>query len=205
MKKIYLISMFASLFSLLFSCSEDSDALQSYRQDLAELRTAPDGVASNLWLDNGTSIRLLNPVRQLTPDSVYRVYALYTLQPEGASLASCSLVHSPKPIVVPSEKQTTAPLTVLAAWKSERYANFLLRLKTKAGARHSIGFHIEKAEVSATGRTTLHLRLMHDDQSAPQHYSSETYVSCPLYDIAPVDTVKIMVNTFDGEMLYTLY
>lgn len=205
MKHIYLISILASLFSLLLSCSEDSDALQSYRQDLAELRTAADGVATDLWLDNGKSVKLLNPINKLTPDSIYRVYTVYTEQPEGALLSSCSLVHSPMPVAVPADKQQTDPLEVLAAWKTDRYANLLLRIKTMSGSRHSIGFHLDQLNTSPNGKTTLHLKLMHNSLGAPQHYSSETYVSCPLYELAPIDTVKISVNTLEGETLWTLF
>ena len=205
MKKISLSCIIVSLFSLLYACDEDSDTLPSYRQDLAELRTTADGKASKMWRDDGTCLNLLTPLAGLTPDSIYRVYAIYTEAPEGAQLNHCALVHAPFPEVLPQNLQKRDPLSVVAAWKTERYANLQLLLKSKSDAQHGIAFHHDETVDHADGTTAIHLTLMHNANDAPQHYTREVFVSCPLYQFPAADTVHIAIATFAADTIYTLF
>lgn len=205
MTRTHLFYILLMLSSLLISCEDDGATMPPYRQDLAELRTTPDGVATTLWLDDGSSHQLLTPIHQLTADSVYRVFAAYTETTEGLSLTHCQLVHAPFAKVYPENQLVRNPLSVVAAWKTARYVNLQLHFKSKFDARHAIGFHHEKTTVHPDGKTTIGLTLVHNDNNTEQLYTRETYVSCPLYNFAASDTVTISITTFEGDVTYTLF
>lgn len=95
------------------------------------------------------------------------------------------------------------PVKLESMWlsKNRRYlnANVVLMMGSTddAEAIHRMGILRDTLITHADGRTTLCLRLLHDQGGVPEYYSYSTYFSIPLEGIA-ADSVRLTVNTYSA-------
>ena len=188
---------------LLCSCSEDDSVMPSYRQDLAELTTDASGRGQQLLLDNGTVFQIENNVSGLVPDTLYRIFALYTMSGNSQVIVEgARSVLSPFPLDRREVNLKTAPVELKALWKSARYINFLVGVKT-GGGEQTFGFVNHGIVKVSEGISKLSLELFHDQKTDPLYYTQDTYLSCPIYQYADTlkagaDSVEMKVSTTDG-------
>lgn len=202
-----LMGVIVSSSSLLASCSDsDDDPVADYVENLGELLTGNDGVATHFRLDDGTVYEVVNNLSNLAPDSLYRVVGLYVLDnARRVRFSSLSQITSPRPVFMSSERVKEDLLDLVSAWKKPRYFNFVLRLKT-GGNSHYLGFVDHGIEQRTSGQRVWHLSLYHDQNDDPLYYSREVYASCPLYHKADSllpgrDSVYFSLQTFEGKVL----
>ncbi len=196
---------------ILFGCTacekDEESILAAYRQDLAEISTDIVGKTALILRDDGTRLPILNPRGGLTPDSVYRVIALYTETTDGALLSGFSSVLSPLPRAFREESVRTDPIGLTAIWHSGRYVNLLLALKTGGGA-HYFGFIDRDIVRTHDGKLKARIELYHNQNGNPLYYTREAYISCPVWGyadrlMAGRDSVELSVNTFSGKTTKT--
>ena len=188
---------------LFFSCVEDDAVMPAYRQDLAELTTDGTGRANQLLLDDGSVLKIENNVLGLVPDTLYRILALYTISGSSqVTMEGARSIISPFPADAYEIDLKTAPVELKALWKSARYINFLVGVKT-GGENQTFGF-VNHGIVKGSGQISkLSLELFHDQKDDPLYYTQDVYLSCPIYQYADtletgVDSVEIKLNTMNG-------
>ena len=100
------------------------------------------------------------------------------------------------------------PVTFEAAWMSanRRYINLSLYIKIgskdgKIGTQSLGMLHYETVELQS-GAKLYRLKLLHDQNKVPEYYSTQVYISIPMYrlpfEFAAGDKVEIGVNTYKG-------
>lgn len=196
---------------LLSACTNEAydsgDGRYSYlRADLVEAHTIAAKTIDRATTDDGEVLRL-DPYATADwaekADTVYRAL-LYYNKVEGA--AACEPVTIARvPVLYPIaadkiEGETkTDPVTLESLWVSAngRYINLALLLKTgKADdpeAVQSIG--ITKEEPT-DGPLTL--RVLHDQGTVPQYYTSRIFLSIPVTDDLAGSDIRLIVNTYNG-------
>lgn len=196
---------------LLSACTNEAydsgDGRYSYlRADLVEAHTIAAKTIDRATTDDGEVLRL-DPYATADwaekADTIYRAL-LYYNKVEGA--AACEPVTIARvPVLYPIaadkiEGETkTDPVTLESLWVSanSRYINLALLLKTgKADdpeAVQSIG--ITKEEPT-DGPLTL--RVLHDQGTVPQYYTSRIFLSIPVTDDLAGHTIRLIVNTYNG-------
>ena len=196
---------------LLSACTNEAydsgDGRYSYlRADLVEAHTIAAKTIDRATTDDGEALRL-DPYATADwaekADTIYRAL-LYYNKVEGA--AACEPVTIARvPVLYPiaadkiEDETKTDPVTLESLWVSanSRYINLALLLKTgKADdpeAVQSIG--ITKEEPT-DGPLTL--RVLHDQGTVPQYYTSRIFLSIPVTDDLAGHTIRLIVNTYNG-------
>ncbi len=208
MKRAARLLFFLGFLFVFAACDKEEESpLAAYRQDLAEVFTNFVGKTTHLLRDDGTKLSILNPQGGLTPDSAYRVIALYTESPDGIVIRGLSSVLSPLPREFREESVRTDPLGLTAMWRGGRYVNLRLALKT-GGSAHYLGFIDRDIVRTHDGKLKACIELYHSQNNDPLYYTRETYVSCPVWGYAERlqagrDSVELSVNTFSGKVIKT--
>lgn len=186
-------------------CSDDDEAFPPYQQQLCELVTDSQGRAVKLRSDDGKEHIVVNPIGNLTPDSIYRVSAVITEHPDGVSLHGLSSVPAPFPRLFKNGTLRTDPVEVLTAWRVERYLNLRLAITVGNEAVHTLGFAEKGTITHPNGKRTRLLTLHHDSNADGQYYRNETCVSCPLYKFPDdIDSVSLSVVTYSQPFILTI-
>ena len=100
------------------------------------------------------------------------------------------------------------PVTFETAWMSanRRYINLSLYIKIgskdgKIGTQSLGMLHYETVE-QQNGAKLYRLKLLHDQNKVPEYYSTQVYISIPMYrlpfELMTGDKVEIGVNTYKG-------
>lgn len=186
----------------LVSCNNDEAVTPAYRQDLADLLTDHAGRTRAIVTDAGDTLRLTaGTVRTgFTPDSIYRIQALYISHPPEAELVDLATVLAPLPVHFTAAAMHRDPLRLEAVWRGGRYLNVAVSVLT-GGGRHVFGFNNAGTTTDATGRRMLHLQLFHDQLADPLYYSRQVTLCCPLRTAGlreGIDSVALSVVTFGG-------
>ena len=196
------------LFGLLFiaslictSCEED-EVLPPYTQDLAELVTNAFGEARTLVFDDGRKLPIVNKLGNLTPDSIYRIRAMYVQVENGVQLTAAQTTVSPFPIEMDEGQVKTDPMELKSIWGSPRYVNMLVGMKTGGGSQ-MMGFVDKGIEVLPSGIKKQRIVVFHDQTEDPSYYTQDVYLSCPIYHLSNKlehgrDSVEMIVQTFKG-------
>ena len=196
--------LFGLLFiaSLIYTSCEEDQVLPPYTQDLAELVTNAYGEARTLIFDDGRKLPVVNKLGNLTPDSIYRIRAMYVPVENGVQLTAAQTTVSSFPIELDAAGMQTDPVELKSIWGSPRYVNMLVGLKTGGGAQ-MIGFVYNGIEVSADGVKKQHIVVFHDQIEDPTYYTQDIYLSCPVYQLSTElehgrDSVEMTIHTFKG-------
>lgn len=193
---------------VLFTACEDEGYAPAYCFELAEVRTDHVGKARSILRDNGEELVLAETTRPsgLTPDSAYRMYVVYLRSDGEAELQSLSEAFSTNPILIENDGDIRRdPLELEALWRGGHYLNFRVGLKTD-GTPHTLAYIYKGMRANSAAGLTLCLELYHDCHGAQAHYTSETYLSCPLYSFEelfthPCDSIEVTVTTYGGTVV----
>lgn len=191
------------------ACNDDNDSwAPNYQMDFMEILTDAQGQGSKAVMDNGDTLKTLNTIRNLTPDSVYRYIAVYTREVGGLRFSSVAQTLSPPPFTKGNHTMKTDAVKVQSIWRGGNYINITLNILSKDFG-HIFGFEETELE-EQTDHKNLHLTLFHDDKNDTQAYTRTVYLSCPLYKYANKmehkrDSIYFTVNDYNnGETTYPL-
>lgn len=208
MRNFGCLLLFISLFVFFSACEEDEEALLSYRQDLAELYADGLGIGTRLLRDDGVALAVLNRPGGLSRDTIYRVCAMYTEEPQGVRLSHLAFILSPCPRRFSESSVVRHPLALKAVWRGGRYVNLLVALQT-SGDAHRFAFADKGVETTPQGYKIARVELCHDQNGNEAYYTREAYLSCPVWPYADVlqagrDSVELIVHTYDGPQVRRL-
>ena len=223
-------SMILALLTASFqACSNDpydsGDGSLSYmRADFVEAITNSSAKVVSAQTDDG---KLLNLSPMLTAswitakDSTYRALLYYNDKGDNvANENNTEIGKTVKPIAIADvlvpkitnvskiKNYPTDPVTLDASWlsKSKKYINLGIYIKTgtKDGivGTQSIGIAYKGTRNLDDGTTVHMLTLIHGQNNVPEYYSSQVYVSIPLYrlpfTVGEGDKFELTVNTYKG-------
>ena len=150
-----------------------------------------------------------------TKDSVYRALLYYNKVEDKTTTKAIAVKQVLVPKVLGKSKAAAStvtypedPVTFEAAWMSanRRYINLSLYIKIgskdgKIGTQSLGMLHYETVELQS-GAKLYRLKLLHDQNKVPEYYSTQVYISIPMYrlpfELATGDKVEIGVNTYKG-------
>lgn len=221
MKKILIFTM---LLVAMVSCTNEpydtgDGTYSNMRVDFAEAYTNSSAYITSIYTDDGETLPLSSAVTTSwaeTADSTYRVLVYYnkvetssgTYQAEPLSM---SMISTPNiyDTAMFGDSAMTDPVNFVSSWKSKngKYLNLELSVLTGtvngSTGQHVIGMMCDSVTEDAEGHRTVALTFYHDQNGVPEYYSTDLYVSIPItfLPITPAegDTVKVTVNTYDGE------
>lgn len=206
----------ALLLALFTACSSDSydTGTGSYsltRADFGEIHSAAPKTADYIVTDDGDRLALTAPKTAdwlAKGDTLYRGIIYYNLKADGrAEVVSMGAVPvlSAKPQEEFEEGVKTDPLKFESLWlsRSGRFVNIGFYMKVGVAedpeAIHTIGLVDEGTVDNADGTRTAVYRMYHDQGGVPEYYSSRYYVSIARKTI-DADSVRLLMNTYDGEI-----
>lgn len=189
------------------ACGDDDGYAPPYVADLAEIHTTAAGRISHLVRDNGDTYGVSNAAdwSTLVPDTVYRVYAIYTAPESGSrqvDVQHLASVFSPYAVAMTDAQMKTDPVQVTAIWRGGEYVNLSITLPTD-GSRHALAFADRGFTALPSGGRLLHITLCHDAGSASPNYPATAYLSMPLRPYAGImtrgaDSIEVTVHTPKG-------
>jgi hypothetical protein len=212
-----LIRLLFSATLLLTACTYDAydkgeGNLSRVQADFGEALVDADKQVYRVITDDGEALAVAAPFTQQwvqKADTVYRVLFYYkraAAADAGVEAVSCGKVSVAGIVPVDSVKgkMMTDPVRLESVWlsKNRRYLNvgFYLKSGTTSDEKavHSLGIVADTLLLHPDGKTTLCLRLYHDQGGVPQYYSQRSYISIPMAGIK-TDSVTFSANTYDGE------
>lgn len=192
------------------SCSGDDepDYLPPYQKTLCELLTDSTGHGTTVRFDDGHLAPLKTPVKDLRPDTLYRIGATTLEYADGLELYNAAAVFAPMPANIKAGEIKTDPVEVLTAWRETRYINLRLSVRRGSEADHYMAFVDQPVKHNLNGTHTKIITFYHDRNGDGQHYRQETIVSCPVYHLGNVlrqgiDSVSMIVHTPTGPRTFT--
>lgn len=188
---------------LLVSCGKEEAAYPPVLTEFASLRTDAQGRGAWLLTDRGECYDVGNADQHtgLTPDSLYRIVALYELSASAAS-ASVHLYDkaeaiAPLPTAHWEGEWKKDPVGVQSIWLSGDYLNMVLLVK--AQDRPHTFFFVEQERGAA-----VRLGLYHDRGDDVEAYTQQAYLSVPLAGYRDeARQVDFSLATADGWVTYT--
>lgn len=209
MKPIRLLLVALSVFSL-YACSEDERRLSSWREDLVDLWTGPDGQVEKVVFDDNHAYEPVNTVMLSEPDTVRRVFAAVLLYDDGSMwLGNRKDVLTVEPIRTNSSAIVQDPLTVVAVWRGGAYVNMKLDLLTgPSDIGHRFAVWDRGVEANPNGGSLLRLDVYHDQNGDDAFYTRSIHFCASLrpYDelLQAGDSVAVSIRTATGLQSYRL-
>lgn len=205
-----------------------------YTAEMAVL-SLKETVVSQAELDDDRILELCSPLQSsvlrnnfkqsLMGDSC-RLVLYYNKGKETASTVTSTELHGANPVLMPkivladtlTTPVKTDPLILNSSWKAknEKYYNYNVSVKTGLTdgktLPHTLGFVCDSITTDNSvqpSKAIVHLRLVHDQNSAPEFYSVEAFLSLSRakieallnhYNITGVSaySVSLSVNTYQG-------
>ena len=205
-KTVSAFGLMMLLSMLCWACTSESydtgDGSLSYMcADFVEAKTDNEALLSSATTDDGTEIIFQPKVKAdwiKTKDSVYRALLYYNKVEDKTTTKAIAVKQVLVPKVLGKSK----------AWMSanRRYINLSLYIKIgskdgKIGTQSLGMLHYETVELQS-GAKLYRLKLLHDQNKVPEYYSTQVYISIPMYrlpfELAAGDKVEIGVNTYKG-------
>ena len=217
-----LFTIHCSLFTI--SCTQDAydkgeGKYSRLTGDFVEAYTNGQKQIERVITDDGSILTLSDAVAPKwakVPDSLYRCILYYNkvkieYGEETVDLVSISQVPCPKitPLRKLDKAMKTDPVKFESAWvsKSGKYLNLSLYVLTGTAdddkASQTLAIVEDTLMVNPDSKRTSYLRLYHDQGGIPEYYSSSVYTSIPVHDMV-ADSVRISINTYQGEVVKTL-
>lgn len=222
-KTVSAFGLMMLLSMLCWACTSESydtgDGSLSYMcADFVEAKTDNEALLSSATTDDGTEIIFQPKVKAdwiKTKDSVYRALLYYNKVEDKTTTKAIAVKQVLVPKVLGKYKAAAStvtypedPVTFEAAWMSanRRYINLSLYIKIgskdgKIGTQSLGMLHYETVELQS-GAKLYRLKLLHDQNKVPEYYSTQVYISIPMYrlpfELAAGDKVEIGVNTYKG-------
>ncbi len=202
--------------SLLVSCTTDSyDKGQGkyslMQAELVDLSVNSEKEVTAFVLDDGNSFILTSPATAswiTTADTTYRAILYYNKVTEKtAEVVSLGVVPTLRAVHHwRVEQQPDDPIGMESAWlsKNKKYINLALLLKTGQAddndGTQTVGLVQDTIRVNDDQTHTAVFRLLHDQCGVPQYYTSRRFVSILLPDTVQLDTIRLTIPTYDGQL-----
>lgn len=216
MRSIYL--SIAALIAVLVaaSCTNEGydtgdNGLSYITSEFALLHTNADKVVNFATLDDGSELKFSNPFTTkwaTKADTIYRALVYYDKTEDASTTVNArSLVQVPVLGVMSADKikeMHTDPLDIESVWvaKNGSYINMSLLLKsgsTDSDNKQLVGLVLESELTDADGKRHVVLRMYHEQNSVPEYYTVQQYVSIDAKQLK-ADFVELRVNTYKGEV-----
>lgn len=202
--------LIAMLCLLVSSCDKDDADDYSYPSvltDLVEANVNSEQLLTSIRTDAGITYTTPNQqIKADRPDTTYRCLCSYE---KGAD--NTARIYSIETIIAPLPKPASEfeelpqdPISVVSAWRSDRYVNMLFRYLTLGAEKHTFAFSEEERVSDEKGKTTVRVRLLHQRPEADaEAFTQKRYLSLPTYPYAATcDSVALIVPTFAGDTEY---
>ena len=198
---------------LLTACTQDSYEKEegwpspSKTYDFAEVHVNAAKLIDYVITDNGDMLKsTLAPCKWAqTTDTLYRAIIGYYRTGSIVDVNSCSRVTTVG--ITPLSKvkigMKTDPVKMESVWLSNnrRFLNAGIYLKIGSTAIKDIVHHLgvvsDTLMTHTDGKSTLMLRLYHDQGGMPEYYSERIWFSIPLQDVR-ADSICLSINTYTG-------
>lgn len=215
MKKRRYILYTALLGLMITACTNDvyeaGNGVYSYlKADFGMIYSNEAGMVERFVDDDDETVFFAEPfsASNIKADTVYRALVYYDANgDEKIKMRSVALLNvcSPSTKAVP-QNSNDDPLHWDTAWMSNNgtFLNLGIRLMVGVDVENEqkvqkIGVHEDCKTLGPTGKHRVVLRLLHNQNEVPQHYSYPTYVSVPMEEYEQGDTIELHVNTYEGE------
>lgn len=202
------------------SCRNDGydtgDGKYSYlTAEFALLHTDASGVVTRASLDDDTPLQVMTPFTAdwaQKGDTVYRALIYYDKVDSSTEPVNVrGVAQIPVLRAVPADavrQMPTDPVDVESVWvsKNRKFVNVSLLLKsgsTSVDNRQSVGVVLSGESIGADGRRCVTLQLCHAQNSVPEYYTVQQYVSIDTAMLG-ADVVELHVNTYNGEVVKTV-
>ena len=156
------------------------------------LMLADDASVSSYLEKNDTTYRMMLYYNKVSDESPVRLVSMQTV-----------------PLLNPIDRDSietvmTDPVTLVSAWQSANgsYLNLLLGLKTgnadDASLKQRLGLVCDSVIISNEGTARRYYTLYHNQNSIPEYYTQNVYVSVPADSFMQGDSIYVNVNSYDG-------
>lgn len=205
-----------SLSPLLTSCTKDAyekgeGKYSLMRGDFAEAIVNSSKQVTSIITDDDDEFVLASPYTAKwvsKADTTYRCMLYYNKVANKAEILSMGQVPctSVTPLSQFDRRLVTDPVKFESTWMSKtgRYLNFSLILKVgttdDSTAVHTLGVVSDTLITHPDNKRILNLILHHDQDNVPEYYSAKVYFSIPT-KIIDADSVRISINSYDGEVV----
>ena len=205
-----------SLSPLLTSCTKDAyekgeGTYSLMRGDFAEAIVNSSKQVTSIITDDGDEFVLASPYTAKwvsKADTTYRCMLYYNKVANKAEILSMGQVPctSVTPLSQFDRRLVTDPVKFESTWMSKtgRYLNFSLILKVgttdDSTAVHTLGVVSDTLITHPDNKRILNLILHHDQDNVPEYYSAKVYFSIAT-KIIDADSVRISINSYDGEVV----
>ncbi|MDD4761264.1 MAG: NigD-like C-terminal domain-containing protein [Bacteroidaceae bacterium] len=168
------------LIFVIISCSNDEDhQAANFQMEFADLLTDASGAASTLLTDKGEKLQVVNPIRNLSPDTTFRYVVIFVRQTNGIRISSSAPVLCGQPSSFYYTPIFTDSVQLQSIWRSSHYINLTLLVWGK-NKRHTFGFVNRGVTTASDGHHILHLQLYHNSDSDMLAFPHTSYLSCSL-------------------------
>ena len=219
MKKLFRLLVIITVncqLSTLISCTQDAyekgeGEYSLLRGDFAEAIVNSSKQVAKIVTDDGDEMFVSSPYTArwiAKADTTYRCMLYYNKVDGKAEVVSMGLV--PCASIVPlsqyDKELKTDPVKFESTWMSKtgRYLNLSFQLKTgvtdDTAAVQSLAIVSDTLITHPDGKQIRSLILHHDQGNVPQYYSTQVYISIPTNRI-DADSVRISINSYDGEVV----
>ncbi len=218
------------LMLLLISCSNESydtgdGSLSNMRVDFVDAITNSYAQIYRVETDDNEVLDLTTPISVSwteEKDTTYRALLYYNkiASYDGSYQAEAIAISQVQVLSITPTKDFLQeifldPVNFVSIWKSKQGKYINLDFYIKVGILDQDQQNLQVLGVLYDGETLLEdgtrkvtLRLYHNQNSMPEYYSQEVYVSIMVDDIptdlSQVDQVEFIINTYDGQITKTI-
>lgn len=214
MKKV--LFFIAAIACMVACSSDDNNNISNIEADMVNIHVIGRDVKS-MVTDAGKSLTVEPGMKvaeaMARPDTTYRAMLWYIQEPQQVcqiyqSITAVQLV--PKDDISKAITTKQDPFYVSTAWLTKNMDYLNIGFVTMTGASTAVQPQkfdavVENMQV-IDGKKSLRVILMHDQNSHPQTYSQEGYITIPLKDLTKGDNITIKFVSYDGvvEKTFTL-
>lgn len=184
------------------SCAEETSVYPPVLTEFTNLRADQSGCMHTLLKDDGTVYAVQNATSHtgFTPDSTYRVVALYELVQSTTStvhLYDFIRTISPRPVSNWKNEIKQDPVKVQSIWVKGDFLNLVLLVKAQNNP-HAFRF------IEASDGSILKLTFYHDKGKDIEAYTQRAYLSVPLAQYkSHFQQLQFSINTEQEMKVYT--
>jgi hypothetical protein len=219
MKKLFRLLVIITVncqLSTLISCTQDAyekgeGEYSLVRGDFAEAVINSSNQVTKIVTDDGDELFLTSPYTAkwiAKADTTYRCMLYYNKVDGKAEIVSMGQVPCVRvyPLSQFDKEFKTDPVKFESTWMSKtgRYLNLSIQVKTgtadDTAAVQSLAVVSDTLITHPDGKQIRSLILHHDQGNVPQYYSTQVYFSIPT-DRIDADSVRISINSYDGEVV----
>jgi len=198
MKSLYCALSIILIFVVTSCNNDDEHQAANFEMELADLITDTSGATSTLLTDKGENLHVINPIKNLYPDTTYRYVVVFVRQNNSIRISSSTPAIAGEPSSFHNTPILKDSVQLQSIWRGSHYINLTLLVWAK-NKRHAFGFVNHGITTASDGHHVLHLQLYHNSDSDMQAFPHTSYLSCSLKPFQSVlstgrDSVYFIIN-----------